>query len=93
MKQVLKGINMKLSKKALWISGTLILSAITGIFFYINGHSTSTTTIGVILAGITLYFLFQTGQLYKKIWIKILVYLIDAVWILIMLLIISLFIH
>lgn len=93
MKQVLKGINMKLSKKALWISGTLILSAITGIFFYINGHSTSTTTIGVILAGITLYFLFQTGQLYKKIWIKILVYLIDAVWILIVLLIISLFIH
>ena len=78
---------MKLNKKVLWIIGTLILSAITGIFFYVNGHSTSTTTIGVILAGITLYFLFQTGQLYKKIWIKILVYLIDAVWILIVLLI------
>ncbi|MFJ6919797.1 MAG: hypothetical protein ACIRZX_01580 [Lactobacillus crispatus] len=84
---------MKLNKKALWIIGTLILSAITGIFFYVNGHSTSTTTIGVILAGITLYFLFQTGQLYKKIWLKILVYLIDAVWILIVLLTISLFIH
>lgn len=84
---------MKLNKKALWIIGTLILSAITGIFFYVNGHSTSTTTIGVILAGITLYFLFQTGQLYKKIWIKILVYLIDAVWILIVLLTIGLFIH
>ncbi|OXC25132.1 hypothetical protein [Lactobacillus crispatus] len=84
---------MKLNKKSFWISGTLILSAITGIFFYVNGHSTSTTTIGVILAGITLYFLFQTGQLYKKIWIKILVYLIDAVWILIVLLIISLFIY
>ncbi len=84
---------MKLNKKVLWIIGTLILSAITGIFFYVNGHSTSTTTIGVILAGITLYFLFQTGQLYKKIWIKILVYLIDAVWILIVLLTISLFIH
>lgn len=84
---------MKLNKKSFWISGTLILSAITGIFFYVNGHSTSTTTIGVILAGITLYFLFQTGQLYKKIWIKILVYLIDAVWILIVLLTINLFIH
>ena len=84
---------MKVNKKALLIIGTLILSAITGIFFYVNGHSTSTTTIGVILAGITLYFLFQTGQLYKKIWIKILVYLIDAVWILIVLLIISLFIY
>ena len=84
---------MKLNKKVLWIIGTLILSAITGIFFYVNGHSTSTTTIGVILAGITLYFLFQTGQLYKKIWLKILVYLIDAVWILIVLLTISLFIH
>ena len=84
---------MKLNKKSFWITGTLILSAITGIFFYVNGHSTSTTTIGVILAGITLYFLFQTGQLYKKIWIKILVYLIDAVWILIVLLIISLFIY
>lgn len=84
---------MKLNKKSFWITGTLILSAITGIFFYLNGHSTSTTTIGVILAGITLYFLFQTGQLYKKIWIKILVYLIDAVWILIVLLIISLFIY
>lgn len=84
---------MKLNKKALLIIGTLILSAIIGIFFYVNGHSTSTTTIGVILAGITLYFLFQTGQLYKKIWIKILVYLIDAVWILIVLLIISLFIY
>ena len=83
---------MKLNKKALWIIGTLILSAITGIFFYLNGHSTSTTTIGVILAGITLYFLFQTGQLYKKIWIKILVYLIDAVCILFVLVIISLFI-
>lgn len=84
---------MKLNKKSFWITGTLILSAITGIFFYLNGHSTSTTTIGVILAGITLYFLFQTGQLYKKIWIKILVYLINAVRILIVLLIISLFIY
>ncbi|CBL51453.1 hypothetical protein [Lactobacillus crispatus] len=80
---------MKLNKKALWIIGTLILSAITGIFFYLNGHSASATAIGVILAGLTLYFLFQTGQLYNK----ILVYLIDAVWILIVLLIISLFIY
>lgn len=80
---------MKLNKKALWIIGTLILSAITGIFFYLNGHSASATAIGVILAGLTLYFLFQTGQLYNK----ILVYLIDAVWILIVLLTISLFIH
>ncbi len=84
---------MKLNKKALWIIGTLILSAITGIFFYVNGHSASATAIGVILAGLTLYFLFQTGQLYNKIWLKILVYLIDAVWILIVLLTISLFIH
>ena len=53
----------------------------------------SATAIGVILAGLTLYFLFQTGQLYNKIWLKILVYLIDAVWILIVLLTISLFIH
>lgn len=70
---------MKSNKKLFWIIGTLILSAITGIFFYLNGHSASATAIGVILAGVTLYFLFQTGQLFKKIWIRILVYLIDAV--------------
>ncbi len=70
---------MKSNKKLFWIIGTLILSAITGIFFYLNGHSASATAIGVILAGVTLYFLFQTGQLFKRIWIRILVYLIDAV--------------
>ncbi|WP_270450018.1 hypothetical protein [Lactobacillus crispatus] len=84
---------MKLNKKSFWITGTLLLSAITEIFFYLNGHNTSATIIGIILAGLTLYFLFQTGQLYNKIWLKILVYLIDAVWILIVLLTISLFIH
>ena len=31
---------MKLSKKALWIIGTLITSAIAGIFFYLNIHNT-----------------------------------------------------
>ena len=67
------------NKKLFWIIGTLILSAITGIFFYLNGHIASATAIGVILAGVTLYFLFQTGQLFKRIWIRILVYLIDAV--------------
>ncbi|AHI12719.1 hypothetical protein LBH_1740 [Lactobacillus helveticus H9] len=85
--------NMKLSKKALWIIGTLITSAIAGIFFYLNIHNSSATTFAVILAGVALYFLFETGQLYKKIWIKILAYLIDAVWIAFVLLIISLFIH
>ncbi len=84
---------MKSNKKLFWIIGTLILSAITGIFFYLNGHSASATAIGVILAGVTLYFLFQTGQLFKRIWIRILVYLIDAVQILIVLLTISLFIQ
>lgn len=32
---------MKLNKKALWIIGTLILSAITGIFFYLNTRGAS----------------------------------------------------
>lgn len=54
---------MKLNKKSFWITGTLLLSAITEIFFYLNGHNTSATIIGIILAGLTLYFLFQTGQL------------------------------
>lgn len=93
MKHTLRGTIMKLNKQSLWIIGTLILSAITGIFFYLNGHSRSSTTIGIILAGLTLYFLFQTGQLYKKIWIKILVYLLDAIWIMMVLLLISLFVH
>lgn len=62
-------------------------------YWYLFLFKWTYTAIGVILAGLTLYFLFQTGQLYKKIWIKILVYLIDAVWILIVLLIISLFIY
>ncbi len=79
MKHASRGIIMKSNKKLFWIIGTLILSAITGIFFYLNGHSASATAIGVILAGVTLYFLFQTGQLFKRIWIRILVYLIDAV--------------
>ena len=49
---------MKLSKKALWIIGTLITSAIAGIFFYLNIHNSSATTFAVILAGVALYFLF-----------------------------------
>lgn len=58
---------MKLNKKEIWIIGTLITSAIAGIYFYLNIHSSSATTVAVILAGIALYFLFETGQLYKKI--------------------------
>ena len=38
-------------KKALWIMGTLIFSAITGIYFYFNIHNSLGTTMVVILAG------------------------------------------
>lgn len=55
---------MKLTKKTLWILGTLLFSAIAGIYFYLNIHNSSGTTIAVILAALALYFLFQTGQLY-----------------------------
>lgn len=78
-------------KKALWIMGTLIFSAITGIYFYFNVHNSSGTTMVVILAGFTLYLLFQTGQLYQKMWTKTLIYLLDVIWIIIVLLIVSLF--
>ncbi|WP_035442902.1 hypothetical protein [Lactobacillus crispatus] len=84
---------MNLNKKALWIIGTLLTSAVAGSFFYLNIHNSSATTFAIILAGIALYFLFETGQLYQKIWIKVLVYLIDTIWIMIILLTISLLIH
>lgn len=71
---------MKLTKKTLWIIGTLFFSAIAGIYFYLNIHNSSGTTVAVILAALALYFLFQTGQLYKKMWTKILIYLLDVVW-------------
>lgn len=83
---------MKLTKKTLWILGTLLFSAITGIYFYFNIHNPSGTTMAVILAGFTLYLLFQTGQLYQKMWIKILIYLLDVVWIILVLLIVGLFV-
>lgn len=44
---------MKLSKNALWIIGTLITSAIAGIFFYLNIHNSSAPTFAVILAGVS----------------------------------------
>ncbi|PIN31350.1 hypothetical protein CUC13_08770 [Bifidobacterium animalis subsp. lactis BB-12] len=66
-------------------------SAITGIYFYFNIHNSLGTTMVVILAGFTLYLLFQTGQLYQKMWTKILIYLLDVIWIIIVLLIVSLF--
>ena len=81
---------MKLTKKTLWILGTLLFSAIAGIYFYLNIHNSSGTTIAVILA---LYFLFQTGQLYQKIWTKILVYLLNVVWIIVALLVTELIIR
>lgn len=84
---------MKLTKKTFWIIGTLFFSAIAGIYFYLNIHNASGTTIAVILAALALYFLFQTGQLYEKMWTKILVYLIDVVWIIVVLLIVGLFTH
>lgn len=83
---------MKLNKKTLWIIGTMIFSAIASIYFYLNIHNSNGTTIAVILAALALYFLFQTGQLYQKIWAKILVYLIDAIWIIAVLLVVSLMI-
>ena len=83
---------MKLTKKTLWILGTLFFSAIAGIYFYLNIHNSSGTTIAVILAALALYFLFQTGQLYQKMWTKILVYLLDVVWIIVVLLLVGIFV-
>lgn len=83
---------MKLTKKTLWILGTLLFSAIAGIYFYLNIHNSSGTTIAVILAALALYFLFQTGQLYQKMWTKILVYLLDVVWIIVVLLLVGIFV-
>jgi hypothetical protein len=45
----------------------------------------------VILAGFTLYLLFQTGQFYQKMWAKILIYLLDVIWIVVVLLVVGLF--
>ena len=84
---------MKLTKKTLWILGTLLFSAIAGIYFYLNIHNSSGTTIAVILAALALYFLFQTGQLYQKIWTKILVYLLNVVQIIVALLVTELIIR
>ncbi|EEJ71768.1 hypothetical protein [Lactobacillus ultunensis] len=83
---------MKLTKKTLWILGTLFFSAIAGIYFYLNIHNPSGTTIAIILAALALYFLFQTGQLYQKMWTKILVYLLDVVWIIAVLLLVGIFV-
>ncbi|WP_367327234.1 hypothetical protein [Lactobacillus sp.] len=79
------------NRKILWIIGTLIFSAITGIYFYFNIHNSSGTTMAVILAGFTLYLLFQTGQFYQKMWAKILIYLLDVIWIVVVLLVVGLF--
>lgn len=81
------------NKKTPWIIGTMLFSAIAGIYFYFNIHNSAGTTIAVILAALALYFLFQTGQLYQKMWTKILVYLLDVIWIMVILLIVSLFKH
>ena len=47
----------------------------------------------IILAGFTLYLLFQTSQFYSKMWTKILIYLIDIIWIIVVLLVVGLFSH
>ena len=85
--------NFMKNMKTLWILGTLLFSAITGIYFYFNIHNSSGTTMAIILAGFTLYLLFQTSQFYSKMWTKILIYLIDIIWIIVVLLVVGLFSH
>lgn len=57
---------MNLNKKALWIIGTLLTSAVAGSFFYLNIHNNSATTFAVILAGIALYFLLKLASFIKR---------------------------
>ena len=85
--------NFMKNNKTLWILGTLLFSAITGIYFYFNIHNSSGTTMAIILAAFTLYLLFQTSQFYSKMWTKILIYLIDIIWIIVVLLVVGLFSH